>query len=286
MFHGSCLSYRVEPPASVMRIPQLSSTPLSAVIGVVLFTQLVVTLAANAQALDLSRYTMIDLTHELAADATAWPGSRDPFKLDTIRATETGAMFRITLNEHFATHLDAPRHASGTGWTNERIPLDRLIAPLVVIDVREQTARDRDYALVPADIAAHERQFGRIPRGAIVVLRTGWARYWNNPAMYFGADTTVKPNVLHFPSFGVDAAHLLISRGVAMLGVDSPSTDVGKAPTFAVHGVLGAANVPALENLANCDALPRTGAVLLALPIKTRGGSGGPVRVVALVPRK
>ncbi len=240
----------------------------------------------SAQSIDLSRYTMVDLTHELAADATAWPGSRNPFKLDTIVASPTSAMFRLTLNEHFATHLDAPRHASGTGWTNERIPLETLIAPLVVIDVREHTARDRDYALLPADIAAHERRFGRIPRGAIVILRTGWSRYWDNPTMYFGADTSVKPTVLHFPSFGVAAAQLLVARGVAMLGVDSPSTDVGNAPRFAVHGILGAANVPALENLADSDALPRTGAVLFALPIKTRGGSGGPVRVVALIPRR
>lgn len=228
---------------------------------------------------------MVDLTHDLAADAAAWPGSRDPFKLDTISATATGAMFRLTLNEHFATHLDAPRHASGAGWTNERIPLDRLIAPLVVIDTRGQAARDRDHALSVADIEAHEREFGAIPRGAIVVLRTGWARYWDDPAHYFGADTLVKPARLHFPSFGVEAAQLLVARGAVMLGVDSPSTDIGAAPQFLVHRVLGAANVPAMENLADLGALPRTGALLIALPIKTRGGSGGPVRVVALVPR-
>ncbi|MBL0170446.1 MAG: cyclase family protein [Gemmatimonadaceae bacterium] len=269
-----------------MRHLLCSATRRRAIFAVLTTWTLIAGPSVSAQAIDLARYSMVDLTHELASNATAWPGSRDAFKLDTIRATESGAMFRLTLNEHFATHLDAPRHASGTGWTNERIPLDRLIAPLVIIDVRAQAARDRDYALLPADVVAHERAFGRIPRGAIVVLRTGWARYWDNAQMYFGTDTTVKPNVLHFPSFGVEAAQLLVARGVAMLGVDSPSTDIGKAPTFAVHGILGAANVPALENLANCNALPPTGAVLLALPILTRGGSGGPVRVVALVPRK
>ncbi|MCE9600649.1 MAG: cyclase family protein [Gemmatimonadetes bacterium] len=232
--------------------------------------------------IDLSGYTLVDLTHDLAADAAAWPGSRDPFKLDTITASATGAMFRLTLNEHFATHLDAPRHASGTGWTNERIPLSVLMAPVVVIDVTAQSAADRDYALSVADVELHERQFGPIPRGAIVLLRTGWARYWADPARYFGADAAPR-SVLHFPSFGVEAARALVARGVAMLGVDAPSTDFGSAPGFAVHGVLGAANVPALENLADLSALPRTGALLMALPIKTRGGSGGPVRVVALV---
>ncbi len=268
-----------------MKLPQSPSALRSALFGPLLAGHLALSLPAYGQTLDLSRYTMVDLTHELSADATAWPGSRTPFKLDTLVASATAAMFRLTLNEHFATHLDAPRHASGTGWTNERIPLERLIAPLVVIDVQAQASRNRDYALLPADIAAHEREFGRIPRGAIVVLRTGWGRHWENPALYFGTDTSVTPSVLHFPSFGVEAAELLVSRGVAMLGVDSPSTDIGQAPKFAVHGILGAANVPALENLADCAALPRTGAFLLALPIKTRGGSGGPVRVVALVPR-
>ncbi len=258
---------------------------LGTIVGALLSVQLAAATTIAAQALDLSRFTMVDLTHELSFDATAWPGSREPFKLDTLVATPTTAMFRLTLNEHFATHLDAPRHASGTGWTNERIPLDRLIAPLVVIDVQPQATRDRDYALLPKDVAAHEREFGRIPRGAIVILRTGWARHWDNTPVYFGADSSVRPAVLHFPSFGIDAVRLLIDRGVAMLGVDSPSTDIGKASAFVVHGVLGAANVPTLENLADCSSLPRTGAVLMALPIKTRGGSGGPVRVVALVPQ-
>lgn len=269
-----------------MTLPRLARPRVRTLFAAMLASQIVVTSSACAQAIDLSRYAMVDLTHELSSDATAWPGSKNPFRLDTLVASPTAAMFRLTLNEHFATHLDAPRHASGTGWTNESIPLDHLIAPLIVIDVEAQAARDHDYALQPADVEAHEREYGRIQRGAIVVLRTGWARHWDNATMYFGADTTVKPNVLHFPSFGLEAAQLLVTRGVAMLGVDSPSTDIGKAPAFIVHRALGAANVPALENLADCEALPRTGAVLLALPIKTRGGSGGPVRVVALVPRR
>ena len=241
--------------------------------------------SAAAQSIDLSRHTLVDLTHDLAADGPVWPGSRDPFRLDTIVASPTAALFRLTMNEHLATHLDAPRHAAGSGWTNEQIPLASLVAPLVVIDVRAQAAADRDYALSIADLARHEQTFGTIPRGAIVLLRTGWAAFWNNPGRYFGADSTARPTKLHFPSFGAEAAQALVSRGVALVGVDSPSTDIGAAPAFTVHGILGRANVPAVENLANLDALPQTGGLLMALPIKTRGGSGGPVRVVALIPR-
>ncbi len=248
-------------------------------------TNIVVLPVARAQSIDLSRFTMIDLSHELAADAPAWPGSGAAFKLDTLTATPTAALFRLTTNEHFGTHLDAPRHASGEGWTNERVPLASLIAPLVVIDISAQALKDRDYALTPSDIEAYERSFGRLPRGTTVVLRTGWGALWNDPSKYFGADTTVRPRVLHFPSFGVEAAKLLVARGVVLLGVDSPSTDIGAAQGFPVHRILGAANVPAIENLAALNDIPRSGATIIALPLKTRGGSGGPVRVVVLVPK-
>lgn len=239
---------------------------------------------ARAQVVDLGRSRLVELTHELAEDGPAWPGSKNPFKLDTIVASPTAAMFRLSLNEHFATHMDAPRHGAGSGWTNDRIPLERLVAPAVVIDVRAQAAANRDYGLTVQDIAAHEKQFGPIPRGAIVLLRTGWSAFWNDQVRYFGADTGVRPK-LHFPSLSAEAAEALVARGVGLFGVDSPSTDIGAAPTFAVHGIFGRANVPALENLIGLEELPRTGALVMALPIRTRGGSGGPVRVVALVPR-
>lgn len=249
-------------------------------------TWLCAPMLAGAQPLDLARYHLIDLTHEVSERGPAWPGSRVPFKLDTLTATATTAMFRLQLNEHFGTHLDAPRHAAGAGWTNEQIPLDRLVVPVVVIDVTRQAASTRDYALTPADVATHEAQHGRIPRGSAVLLRTGWARFWGDDSRYYGAVTTAARTVLHFPSFGIEAARLLTAeRGAAILGVDSPSTDIGAAPSFAVHAILGAANVPALENLADLSNVPATGATLIALPIKTTGGSGGPVRVVALVPR-
>lgn len=237
-----------------------------------------------AQVIDLSRFALVDLTHDLAADAPAWPGSRDPFRLDTLVANANAALFRLTLNEHFATHMDAPRHSSGTGWTNEQVPLSRLVAPVVVIDVRTQAEANRDYALTEADVVAHERAHGTIAAGSIVLLRTGWARYWGDPR-YFGAEPGTTPARLHFPSYSPEAARALVRRGAAMLGVDAPSTDIGAASAFTVHGILGAANVSGLENLADLVALPPTGALLMALPIKTRGGSGGPVRVVALVPR-
>lgn len=234
--------------------------------------------------IDLTAVRMVDLSHELAADAPAWPGLRFPFRLDTVVANDRAAMFNVFTPEHFGTHLDAPRHASGTGLTTERVPLDRLIAPAVVVDVTAAVGQTADYQVSPADLARHEARHGRITPGSFVLIKTGWAVRWGQ-ASYFGAETSSGKTVLHFPSLGVEAARVLVERGVAGVGVDCPSTDYGAAPSFDVHGVLGAAGIPAIENLADLSEVPATGAVVVALPPKIKGGSGGPIRVVALIPK-
>jgi kynurenine formamidase len=249
---------------------------------VAVFCVLAASPRAGAQVVDLSKSRLIDLTHALGPSTLAWPGTGNAVRLDTIRADSSGAMFRLALPEHFGTHLDAPRHASGRGDSNERLPLERLVAPGVVIDVSDRTSVNRDYALTVADIERHEVRHARIPPGAFVLLRTGWAERWGDAAAYFGRDGA---GTLHFPSFGEDAARFLITqRRVTAVGVDAASTDIGAAPSFGVHRILGAANVPAVENLSSLSALPASGFLVMALPIKTVGGSGGPVRVVAIVP--
>ncbi len=243
------------------------------------------TVAAQSKGpVDLSAVRMIDLSHELASDAPAWPGLRFPFRLDTVVANDRAAMFNVFTPEHFGTHLDAPRHASGAGLTTERVPLERLIAPAVVVDVTAAVGQNADYGVTPADLARHEARYGRIPAGSFVLIKTGWGSRWGQ-ASYFGADSSSGRTVLHFPSLGVEAARVLAERGVAGVGVDCPSTDVGAAPSFEVHGVFGAAGIPAIENLADLSEVPAIGAVLVALPPKIKGGSGGPIRVVALIPK-
>jgi kynurenine formamidase len=188
--------------------------------------------------------------------------------------------------EHGGTHLDAPIHFSRAGRTADRIPLEQLIAPAVVIDVTDKAGRDADYRLTMEDVRQFEQRHGRIPMGAIVLLRTGWSRRWGDRKAYFGDDTPGDASKLHFPSYGVDAARLLVQeRRVGALGVDVASIDYGPSTDFSVHQLAAAANVPGLENLTNLHELPVIGAVVIALPIKIEGGSGGPVRVVALVPR-
>jgi kynurenine formamidase len=155
-----------------------------------------------------------------------------------------------------------------------------------VIDVSRQAAADPDYRLRPEDVAAWEARNGGLPEGAIVLLRTGWSSRWPDRKRYFGDDTPGDAAHLHFPSFGKEAAELLVNgRKAAALGVDTASIDHGPSRDFAVHRVAAAADVPGLENLAGLDGLPERGSWVVALPMKIGGGSGGPLRAVALVPQ-
>ena len=167
----------------------------------------------------------------------------------------------------------------------DQVPLERLVAPAVVIDVRDRAAADPDYRLTVADVADWERRHGRIAAGTIVLLNTGWAARWPDRRRYLGDDTPGDASRLHFPSFGEEAARLLVQeRRVAAIGVDAASIDYGQSRDFRVHRVAAEANVPGLENLANLDQLPPRGALVIALPMKIEGGSGGPLRAIAVLP--
>ena len=160
------------------------------------------------------------------------------------------------------------------------------MAPGVVIDITEKAASDADYRLTAADVEAFEKRHGDIAPGTIVLLRTGWSRFWPDAKSYLGDDTPGDASNLHFPSYGADAARLLVeTRQIALLGVDTASIDYGASKDYPVHRIAGAKNVAGLENLTNLKQLPPTGFTVIALPMKIEGGSGGPVRVVALVPK-
>jgi kynurenine formamidase len=177
-------------------------------------------------------------------------------------------------------------HFSATGRPNDALPLEQLIAPAVVIDVTEKARGDRNYRLTVADVLDFEARHGTIAAGTMVLLRTDWSERWPNVADYLGDDTPGDASRLSFPGYGAEATALLVEqRGVVMLGIDTASIDYGPAQDFPVHRLAAASNVGGLENLTNLAALPATGATVLALPMKIEGGSGGPVRVVALVER-
>ena len=245
--------------------------------------------ALSAWPLDLSQYRLVDLTHSYNEATIYWPTSPSRFELTELARGEQPAGFfysayAVCSPEHGGTHLDAPVHFSASGRPNHALPLSDLIAPAVVIDVSAKAARDRNYRLTVEDVLDFESRHGEIAPGTIVLLRTDWSRRWPNVRDYLGDDTPGDASRLSFPSYGAEAAALLVEeRGVAMLGVDTASTDYGPSEDFPVHRIAAAANVSGLENLTNLDELPPTGLTVLALPMKIEGGSGGPVRVVALV---
>ena len=244
----------------------------------------------RAEALDIARARVVDLTHPFDERTIYWPNSPSTFKLTKVAdgATEAGYYYRMNsfcAPEHGGTHLDAPSHFARDGKTADQIPLSQLVAAAVVIDVARQADANPDYVLTAADVRAWEKRNGPVPRGAIVLLRTGWAKRWPDRKRYLGDDTPGAVDHLHFPSFGTDAAELLVrERRVAALGLDTASIDYGPSKDFLVHQIAGAGNVPGLENLANLDQLPETGAWIVALPMKIAGGSGAPLRIIALVP--
>jgi len=240
--------------------------------------------------LDLATATVVDLTHPFEAATLYWPNAPSGFELKTQFAGTTPGGWHYEANtfcapEHGGTHLDAPIHFGEGKDHTDAVPLDRLVAPAVVIDVSRQAAADADYRLRVEDVLEWERAHGTIPTGAIVLLRTGWAARWPDRKRYFGDDAPGRTDHLHFPAYGKEAVELLVgTRRVAALGLDTPSLDHGPSADFPVHRVAAAANVPGLENLDHLDRLPATGAWLMALPMKIAGGSGGPLRAVALLP--
>ena len=265
---------------------------MSALRSVLLATAFTIPLSVDAQTIDMRRYRTVDLTHALNARTLYWPTSPSTFKLDQLSYGPTPggwfySAYAFSAPEHGGTHLDAPIHFGEGHLTVDRIPLERLIAPAVVIDVTAKTRGDDDYRLTSDDVLAFERAHGRIPDGTIVLLRTGWSARWPDRKAYLGDDTPNDASKLHFPSFGVEAARLLVQeRRVAAIGADVASIDYGPSQDFMVHRIAAAADVPGLENLTNLNLLPATGALVIALPVKIEGGSGGPVRVVALIPRQ
>ena len=226
---------------------------------------------------------VVDMTYAINGKLPAWPGSGRTFEAKVEATPEKDGYFARSfwMLEHYGTHMDAPAHFPPGKEYLDQISVEHLFAPAAVIDVREEVAKDPDYRLHVMRVEKWEAVHGRIPAGAVVLLRTGWASRWPDQARYRNMDAA---GVMHFPGFSVEAARLLIERGAVGLGIDTLSIDYGPSKDFEVHRVTLPAGLYQLENLANMDQLPEAGAFLISAPIKLEGGSGGPVRVFALLP--
>ena len=229
------------------------------------------------------RTRVVDMTYTINGKLPAWPGDNRTFEAQVVATPQKEGYFARSfwMLEHYGTHLDAPAHFPPGKTTLDQLPVSHFFGPAVVIDVRAEAAKNADYRLTSARVKKWEAAHGRIPAGAIVLLRTGWASRWPDQGRYRNMDAQ---GAMHFPGFSVDGAKLLIARGAVGLGIDTLSVDYGPSKDFEVHRVDLPAGLYNLENLANLDQLPEIGAYLIVAPIKIEGGSGGPVRVFAILP--
>lgn len=231
---------------------------------------------------------LVDLSYPFDANSVYWP-TAEPFKLDTDfeGVTDKGyfySAYRYSAAEHGGTHLDAPVHFAKGRHTVDEIPLAQLMGPGIVIDVTTQCANNPDYLVSVADFQNWEKQNGLIKPGTIVLLRTGFGKRYPDRKSYLGTDERGAGAVakLHFPGLDPAAARWLTqNRSIKAIGLDTASIDYGQSTLFESHRILFDKNIPAFENVANLDQLPVKGFSVIALPMKIKGGSGGPVRIVA-----
>lgn len=232
----------------------------------------------------------VDLSHSFDENTIYWP-TEDGFHHDKefFGQTDKGyfySSFSIKTAEHGGTHIDAPIHFNEFGQTLDEIPLERLIGDGALIDVSEACKRDRDYLISIADLKRFEEKHQQSLNGKIVLLKTGWSAFWPDRERYLGTTKhgALAVKELHFPGLDPAAATWLVKeRSIKAIGIDTPSIDYGQSQLFEVHRTLFAHNVPALENVAHLDLVPEHGFEIVALPMKIKNGSGGPVRIVALI---
>jgi kynurenine formamidase len=240
---------------------------------------------------DLAGGKWLDLTYDFSDETVYWVTAKE-FEKETVAEgkTEKGyfySAYNFSAAEHGGTHLDAPVHFAEGRRTVDQIPVERLIAPAVKIDLSGKASTNRDYQITVEDITAWEKTNGQIPDESILFLQTGFGRFYPDREKYLGTaargDAAVKD--LHFPGLAPEAARWLVeNRRIKAVGIDTASIDHGQSQDFGSHVALMSENVPAFENVANLEQLPEKGALVIALPMKIKGGSGAPLRIVALLP--
>jgi len=233
---------------------------------------------------------IVDLTYSFDAESVYWP-TAETFKLETDAEgmTENGyyySAYRYSAAEHGGTHLDAPVHFAKGRNSVDQIPIDQLTGAGLVLDVTKQCAGNADYLISVPDFQDWEKKNGEIPVGSIVLLRTGFGKFYPDRRKYLGTDErgAVAVFKLHFQGLDPEAARWLTqNRSIKAIGLDTASIDRGQSTMFESHRALFEKNVPAFENVANLDQLPVKGFTIVALPMKIKGGSGGPLRIIAMM---
>lgn len=232
----------------------------------------------------------IDLSYEFSAQTLYWPNNPTGFRLDTVSEGTTAAgfyysSFSFNAPEHGGTHLDAPIHFAAQGLSAEKLSLGQLTGDAVVIDVSAKALKNRDYLITVDDILEWEKTNDTIKQNTIVLFKTGYGQFYPDAEKYFGTSQKGAEGIakLHFPGIDPGTAEWMVQHKVKAVGIDTPSIDYGQSKDFKTHQLLMSANIPAFENVANIEQLPGTGAYIVALPMKIKNGSGGPLRIIAWI---
>jgi len=233
--------------------------------------------------LSKDQLTVVDLSHVLNSKTPDFFGDHDIYHFEHKTLVKDSGYSTGTFQtpEHFGTHVDAPVHFAKGSESLDQISIKRLVVPAVVIDIRKQVETNPDCMLTESMIEDWEKEHGRIPDNAAVLLLTGWSKRWDSEQQYRNPDSK---NQMHFPSYSGEAVKFLIEkRKVNAIGVDTLSIDPGVSTTYPVHKISAQNNVYGIENLNNLDQLPAKGILLFCGPLALEGGTGCPARVVAMI---
>lgn len=226
-------------------------------------------------------YKIIDLTHNINPNIPTWDGHcgfhhiiKSTYEDNTL-ASPKFLVQDIKMQAGIGTHMDAPSHCFEKGRSITEIPLEDCVAPVFVIDVSD--IAHAQYTLSIKDVLDFELKFGDITPDSFVIIRTGWDQFWNNPEKY--------RNNLIFPSIALEAASLLLDRGIKGLGIDTLSPDSGENQ-FPVHQLILGAGKYIIENVAHSKELPPIGAFIIISPLKIAQGSEAPIRLIGLIEKE
>ena len=233
----------------------------------------------------------IDLSHELSDKTLNWPGQKNFKPSDTYEENLPGnASVRtrdFQATEHTGTHIDAPVHFSKGHIDISQVKLSQLIGPAIQVDVHNKVKSNPDYQIDIPDFLEWEKKYGLIPPNSIIMLNTGYDKYWNDFKKYSGTSRTDKDAAtdFHFPGLHPKAAEWLVNqRKVKAVGIDTFSIDYGKTNNFPTHQILTNKDIPIFENVCHLDELPPNHFNIFAMPLKIKNGTGSPARIAAELP--
>ncbi|XP_038064350.1 isatin hydrolase-like [Patiria miniata] len=261
-------------------------------VGFLLVAHGLLFLAVVTSALDKGE--VLDMSYAFGDTTLYWPGLGS-FEMDILSRGPSGDIPWFEANsfsgaEHGGTHLDSPAHLSQGQLRVDAIPVDKFVGPALRVDIADKANVNEDYQLTAQDLQDWEGVHGRIPDGSLLFVYTGWGAFYPDRLAYFGSarnDTYLNDqgeSLLHFPGVAPEAATWLVeNRKISGLGIDTASMDYGQSTVFMSHQILFGANIYGMENVANLDRLPNTGAKVHALPMKIKDGSGAPIRITAML---